>query len=43
MPDKQYCICCGIEWIKGKGWVGEHIFPCANDRYGWNFVRTDGK
>lgn len=35
---KAYCIVCGIPWKDGKGFVGKHIFPCANERYGWNFT-----
>ena len=34
------CICCGVEFIEGKGWAGPHTFPCANDRYGWAWTVT---
>lgn len=36
---KQVCVICEIEFKDGLGWVGEHVFPCANDRYGWNFTK----
>jgi hypothetical protein len=36
---KSVCLICGALWKNGKGFVEEHYFPCANDRYGWNFVK----
>ncbi len=36
---KLVCIVCGIPFIEGKGFVGEHEFPCANERYNWAFVK----
>ncbi len=35
---KTVCLICGIEFKNGK-WVSKHIFPCANSRYGWNFIK----
>lgn len=32
------CMICGTRWRDGEGFVEVHSFPCANDRYGWNFV-----
>lgn len=36
---KTVCLVCEIPWRDGKGWIGKHKFPCANDRYGWLFVK----
>ena len=39
-PSADYvCECCGIPWKDGVGFVGKHVFPCANAHHGWNFVR----
>ena len=35
---KQVCVSCGVEWVDGKGWVGEHEALCPNDRYGWRYT-----
>lgn len=37
----QVCIVCGIPWKDGKGFIGKHKFPCANDRYGWRFTKDE--
>lgn len=34
------CIVCGIPWKDGVGFIGKHIAPCANDRYGWNLTKS---
>ena len=39
--DKDRCICCGAEFVDGKGFVEPHTFPCANERYGWAFTIND--
>ena len=36
---EEVCLICGIPWKDGIGFVGKHIAPCANDRYGWCFVK----
>jgi len=36
---KSVCLVCGAQFVRGKGWVEPHYFPCANDRHGWLFVR----
>jgi len=33
MGKPQVCAVCGIPWEDGVGFVGEHIAPCANNRY----------
>ena len=34
---KYVCSVCGARFVNGRGFVEDHYFPCANDRYGWNF------
>lgn len=36
---KSVCLVCGAQFVEGQGWIEPHYFPCANDRYGWLFVR----
>jgi hypothetical protein len=39
MSDEKYvCAVCGALFVEGKGFVEPHVSPCANERYGWNFV-----
>ena len=35
---EQVCARCGISFVEGVGFVGKHLFPCANEQHGWNFT-----
>ena len=41
--DKDRCICCGAEFVEGKGFIEPHTFPCANERYGWAWTMKDSE
>lgn len=43
MIDTVRCICCGAEFVGGKGFIEPHIFPCANERYGWAWTIKDSE
>jgi hypothetical protein len=32
---RYVCMICGAGW--DNGWTEEHYWPCANDRWGWNY------
>ena len=34
----QCVVCHSAHFVEGKGWIGEHTFPCANDNYGWLYT-----
>ncbi len=36
---RNYCASCkGAYLVEGEGWIGKHIFPCANKNYGWFYT-----
>ena len=41
--DKDRCICCGAEFVDGKGFVEPHTFPCANGQYGWAWTMKESE
>lgn len=40
-PKRYECATCSAIFETGKGWITKHSANCANNNYGWNFVKPE--
>ena len=41
--DKDRCICCGAEFVDGKGFIEPHTCQFARERRGWAWTIKDSE